>query len=170
VHRGISEGIGLRMGEMDGKDTIYNDDGNPIRSPGERILVEKHDVLCRVRKSGKFKFIMGKPLIDWRRCDLFKTNLRIVMIMEPMKRALNFQYTGGYPFPVSSTILEKDRGKIKKNIKRYFQFQLDEIEQWKKDLLGGYKIFIKDKDSDDEYVVNLSMTDGDLQLTSSQSH
>lgn len=150
----------MKIGEEDGKNVVYDDNGNLIISHDEKILLEKDNVFCEIRKRGKLGFLDRKTVFLWGKGKLYKTSKRIVFIRDPLVSTGYFQYTGGFPILVSSIILKKDSKKIERNIKQYFQFQLNEILDWKRSLFNKFKIFVKDKHTNEKYVIHMNMEIG----------
>jgi len=154
----------LKIGEEDGINVVYDDSGNLIISHDEKVLLKKDNVFCEIRKRGKLGLLDRKTIFLWGKGKLYKTSKRIVFIRDPLVSTGYFQYTGGFPILVSSTMLEKDSKKIERNIKQYFQFQLNEILDWKKGIFNKYRIFLKDKHKEKNYIVYIKMKLDNLEL------
>ncbi len=126
-------------------------------------MIEEDNVYCKVKEKGKLGFFSGRTVFLWGDGKLFKTNKRVVIIREPMEKVGYFNYTGGYPIVISTTMRRKESDKANKNIRQYLQFRIDEILNWKKGLFNDYKIYLKDQNNG-KYVATIKLEHGTLRL------
>lgn len=141
------------MGKKDGKDRVYDEDGNLIKMKDERVIWIRKGVYCEVRKDGIWNKIFGGTMFPWGKGMLCRTNKRLVLIRDPIETVGVFLHSGGLHMPVTVSVRKRTK---KSGVREYLQIGLREIEQWKKGLFNKHKVTVVDKDRN-RYRVCLKM-------------
>lgn len=148
----------LRIGEVGGKNRIYDACGNLITISDERILLKRDDVLFAIWKSGRFGPLDREMVFPRGEGKLYKTTKRLVFIGEPVERIALLPCPGASPpvGPVFITIRKKDKEVREGNVKRYCEIRLDEISRCRKGFFKSYRMSVGDIRKN-QYIVYLKM-------------
>lgn len=143
----------LKIGEIDGKDVIYDEEGRLIPHRDEKILKEKNEVYCEVRKICKSKFRYNRNIFLWGEGKLYETNKRLVFIRDAHHLTLC------PPPPIGPLIPPTPVRQIDDQKKEYFQVRLDEIINWKRGLFNKIRLMVEDE-KDNEYKIYIKGIQG----------